>query len=175
MTSAYITFHTGSYSSEGETIPIPVKGSLFRHVQAGDVVELTDTRGRERTLHVVEVKGSSCPCTNERTGYVVQGTKLRLQRGKELLCKDEVGTLPEVEDCLSLSAGDDLILTPVEVPGKAAEYNDDDVIYQPAQIGCSLSAVFTDARPGERIFFDDGKIEGVIRAVHKEGGELGSK
>jgi pyruvate kinase len=109
MTAAYVTFHTGSYSSEGETIPIPVKGSLFRHVQAGNIVELIDTRGRERTLHVVEVEGPSCLCTNDRTGYVVQGSKLRLLRGKELLCEDEVGIPPEVEDCLSLSAGDDLI------------------------------------------------------------------
>jgi pyruvate kinase len=95
---------------------------------------------------------------NDRTGYVIEGTKLRLVRGKEVLCEDEVGTLPEVEDCLSLSAGDDLLLTSVEVPGKAAEYRDDEVIYQPAQIGCSLSAVFTNAGPGERIFFDDGSL-----------------
>ena len=82
-----------------------------------------------------------------------------------------MGTLPEKEHALSLSVGDDLLLTPAEVPGKPAEENEDDVVSQPAQIGCSLSAVFTDARPGERIFFDDGKIEGVIRAVHKEDGE----
>jgi hypothetical protein len=75
------------------------------------------------------------------------------------------------ENSLSLSAGDDLLLTPVEALGKPAEYEEDEVYYQPAQIGCSLSAVFTDAKPGERIFFDDGKIEGVIRAVHKEGVE----
>jgi pyruvate kinase len=59
----------------------------------------------------------------------------------------------------------------VEVLGKPAEYEEDEVGYQPAQIGCSLPAVFRDAKPGERIFFDDGKIEGVIRAVHKEGVE----
>ena len=83
-----------------------------------------------------------------------------------------MGALLEVEHSLSLSAGDDLILTSVEIPGKAAEYDEEDeVTYQPAHIGCSLPAVFTDARPGERIFFDDGKIEGVIRAVHNEGGE----
>ena len=28
-TAAYVTFYTGSYSSEGETIPIPVKGSTI--------------------------------------------------------------------------------------------------------------------------------------------------
>jgi pyruvate kinase len=31
--------------------------------------------------------------------------------------------------------------------------------------------VFTCARPGERIFFDDGKIGGVIREVHQQGRE----
>ena len=170
-TTAYIAFYSGSYSFEDEVIPIPVKGTLFRHAQAGDVVELTDTRGRERILHVIEVEVASCVCANDRTGYVIEGTKLRLVRGKEVLCEDEVGTLPEVEDCLSLSAGDDLLLTSVEVPGKAAEYDDEEVAYQPAQIGCSLLAVFTDARPGERIFFDDGKIEGVIRAVHNDSEE----
>ena len=170
-TPAYIAFCTENYSSEGETIAIPVKGSIFEHAKTGDIVELIDTRGRERTLPVVDVDESSCVCTNDRTGYVTQGTKLRLVRGKELLCEDEVGTLPEVEHSLSLSVGDDLLLTPVEVLGRPAVHNEDEIVYQPAQIGCSLSAVFTDARPGERIFFDDGKIGGVIREIHKEGGE----
>jgi pyruvate kinase len=164
--SAYITFCSESYASEDETIAIPVKGSIFRHAQAGDTIELTDTRGRARTLPVVEIDRSSCVCTSYRTGYVIQRTKLRLYRRKELIYEDEVGSLPEVEHALALSAGDDLVLTPVEVPGKPAEYEEDEAGYQPAQIGCSLSAVFRDAKPGERIFFDDGKIEGVIRAVH---------
>ncbi|HEY5706461.1 MAG TPA: pyruvate kinase [Terrimicrobiaceae bacterium] len=168
-TLAFIAFCTENYFSDGQTTAIPVKGSIFHHAQAGDIVELTDTRGRERSLHVIEVDESSCVCTNDRTGYVVQGTRLRLRRGKELLCEDEVGMLPEVEHSLSLSVGDDLLLTPAEVLGKPAVHNEDEVVYQPAQIGCSLSAVFDDARPGERIFFDDGKIGGVIRAVCKDG------
>jgi pyruvate kinase len=98
ITPASITFYTESYSSEGETgetNSIPVKGSIFRHAKAGDIIELTDTRGRERTLHIVEFDGSSCVCTNDRTGYVIQGTKLRLLRGEELLCEDEVGALQD--------------------------------------------------------------------------------
>jgi pyruvate kinase len=169
--SAYITFCSEDYPSGDETIAIPVKGSIFRHAQAGYTIELTDTRGRTRTLPVVEVDRSSCVCTNDRTGYVVEGTKLRLFRGNELLYEDEVTALPAVEHALFLSVGDDLLLTPVDVSGKPAEYEEDEVDYRPAQIGCSLPAVFSDAKPGERIFFDDGKIEGVIRAVHKEGVE----
>ena len=170
--SAYVAFCSENYSpDESDTIVIPVKGSIFRHAQAGDTIELTDTRGRVRTLIVVEVDRSSCVCTNDRTGYVIQGTKLRLLRGKEFLYGDEVGALPEVEHSLSLTGGDDLLLTPVEVPGKPAENEEGEAAYLPAQIGCSLSEVFSDAKPGERIFFDDGKIEGVIHELRKEGGE----
>ena len=170
-TPAYVAFCNDKYTPDDETIAIPVKGSIFRHARAGDFIELTDTRGRERTLHIVEVDRSCCVCTNDRTGYVIEGTKLHLLRERELLCEDVVDALPEVDIALSLSAGDDLLLTPAHVPGKPAEDNEDEVVRQPAQIGCSLSAVFTDARAGERIFFDDGKIEGVIRAAHREGSE----
>src|SRR5271165_5181078 len=55
---AYVAFCSENYSpDEGDTIVIPVKGSIFRHAQAGDTVELTDTRGRLRTLAVGEVGG----------------------------------------------------------------------------------------------------------------------
>jgi pyruvate kinase len=84
-----------------------------------------------------------------------------------------VDALPEVEHSLYLTVGDDLLLTPVEVQGKPAEYEEDESAYRPAQIGCSLSEVFSDAKPGERIFFDDGKIGGVVHELRKEGVEPG--
>ncbi len=167
-TAAMIAFCTQGQVPETHMIAIPVKGSMMEHAQRGDVVELTDTRGRERLLHVVDVDESACICTNDRTGYVVQGTRLRLLRGTDILCEDEVGALPEVERSLCLSVGDDLIVTSAKISGKPAVQNDDEVVYQPAQIGCSLPEVFTDARPGERIFFDDGKIGGVIRAARRD-------
>jgi pyruvate kinase len=166
--AAMIAFCTQGQLPETNMIAIPVKGAILDHAQRGDVVELTDTRGRERVLQVVDADELACICTNDRTGYVVQGTRLRLLRGAEMVCEDEVGALPEIEHALCLSAGDDLILTAAEITGKPAVQNDDEVVYQPAQIGCSLPEVFRDARPGERIFFDDGKIGGVIRAVRRD-------
>ena len=167
-TPAMVAFCAQGEPPETHMIAIPVRGSILEHAQRGDVVELTDTRGRERLLHVVDVEESACICTNDRTGYVVQGTRLRLLRGADLVCEDEVGALPELERSLSLSVGDDLILTCADILGRPAVQNEDEVVYRPAQIGCSLPEVFTDARPGERIFFDDGKIGGVIRAVRRD-------
>jgi pyruvate kinase len=163
-----VAFSAQGEPPETQMIAIPVRGSILEHAQRGDIVELTDTRGRERLLHVVDVEESACICTNDRTGYVVQGTRLRLLRGADLVCEDEVGALPELERSLSLSVGDDLILTSADIPGRPAVQNEDEVVYRPAQIGCSLPEVFADARPGERIFFDDGKIGGVIRGVRRD-------
>jgi pyruvate kinase len=165
---ALIAFCSQGQVAETNMIAIPVKGSILDHAQRGDLVELTDTRGRERILQVVDVDESVCICTNDRTGYVVQGTRLRLLRGTDVVCEDEVGALPEVERALCLSVGDDLLLTSAAIMGKPAVQNEDEVVYQPAQIGCSLPEVFRDARPGERIFFDDGKIGGVVRAIRRD-------
>ena len=41
-------------------------------------------------------------------------------------------------------------------------------VIEPARIPCSLPEVFRDARPGERILFDDGKIGGIIRRVEPD-------
>jgi pyruvate kinase len=133
-TLAFVAFYAGLYPPDAHMVGVPVKGAILQHAKRGDIVELTDSRGRERILQVVEVDDSTCVCTNDRTGYVIQGTRLRSLRGSEVVCEDEVGALRELERSLSLSVGDDLVLTPEEVLGHAAVHNED-IIYQPAQIG----------------------------------------
>ncbi|MFD1214857.1 pyruvate kinase, partial [Arthrobacter sp. GCM10027362] len=69
-----------------------------------------------------------------------------------------VGGLPAVEQALVVRPGDTIILArdmapAVPSPGTVQ------------RIGCSLPAVFTDVRPGERVLLDDGKIGGVATAV----------
>jgi pyruvate kinase len=44
---------------------------------------------------------------------------------------------------------------------------------EPATLTCSLEAVFQGVKPGERIFFDDGKIAGVINKVTPECLDIG--
>jgi|SRR6516162_3852347 len=60
-----------------------------------DVPETFRTFCRIQLLVFELGRRSSCVCTNDRTGFVIEGTKLRLFRGKELLYKDEVSALPE--------------------------------------------------------------------------------
>jgi len=40
-------------------------------------------------------------------------------------------------------------------------------VIAPATIGCTLPQVFTRARPGDRVWFDDGRIGGVVRSADR--------
>ena len=81
--------------------------------------------------------------------------------------KAAVGELPPVENAISLQQGDLLILTRDLMPGRPATYDSGGQILTPAQIGCTISDVFEDVQSGESIWFDDGKIGGVVERVEK--------
>jgi len=66
--------------------------------------------------------------------------------------------------------GDTLLLTPPDQPGRAAVYGEAGELLSPASIPCTLEAVFDAARPGEPVWFDDGKIGG--RIVDNDGARL---
>ena len=54
--------------------------------------------------------------------------------------------------------GDSLILTRSLEPGRPAQFNDRNELIAPAQIGVTLPQFFDCVRPGDPIWFDDGKI-----------------
>jgi pyruvate kinase len=81
---------------------------------------------------------------------------------------ETLGPLPAREQFLILKEGDTLILTDDQIPGRPAQFDEDGKLISPARIGCTLPAVFSDVRMGESIWFDDGKIGGVIESVESQ-------
>ncbi|MCS6776205.1 MAG: pyruvate kinase [Chthonomonadaceae bacterium] len=69
---------------------------------------------------------------------------------------------------LRLFKGDLLRLTRDPLPGQVARRDPEGRIIHPAQIACQLPEVFPCVRPGERIWFDDGKIGGIVRDVRPD-------
>jgi pyruvate kinase len=59
-------------------------------------------------------------------------------------------------------------MTRSSTPGQPARYGEQGQIVNPARIGCTLPEVFADVRPNEPIWFDDGKIGGLIESVGQE-------
>jgi pyruvate kinase len=159
----------GSAGEDEEITTIPVNGDLVARSRPGDIVELTDTRGRKRHLKVVEASERGCVCESEYTAYVVPGIKLQLRRKGRAVARGAIGALPAAAQAIILRPGDLLDVARGEVTGREAVYDDDGRLVAPAMVGCSLPEIFRGVRVGERIFFDDGRIGGVIHGVTEAG------
>jgi pyruvate kinase len=53
--------------------------------------------------------------------------------------------------------------------GKPARRTETGEVIEPARIACSNPEVIGALHPGERVKFDDGKIEGIVRAIESDG------
>jgi pyruvate kinase len=58
---------------------------------------------------------------------------------------------------------DTLILTRSESPGVDAQRDASGAIVEPARIHCTFDAAFETVKPGEGVWFDDGKIGGLVK------------
>lgn len=140
--------------AEADETVIPVAGISDAGLIAGDTVKFEDARGRKRKLHVTRTDDGAVLLTCNRTVYFETGLALELPNGDRL----SIGDLDPVRQHLYVRSGDSITLVRDMSPQPATEVG-------PHRIGCSLEAAFTDAKPQQRILFDDGKIEGIIRAV----------
>ncbi|HUK37097.1 MAG TPA: pyruvate kinase [Vicinamibacterales bacterium] len=143
---------------------LTLDADLPEGIRPGATIGFDDVRGRSRAFRVRDVKEGACVAELDRTAYVVSGTTLRFTTSGRTVIR-RVVDVPPTTSPLLLHKGDTLVLTPEDVPGRPATFDEHDRILVPASIGITLPEVFRDAQPGETVWFDDGKIGGVIRAV----------
>ena len=149
-------------------ICLPVPGDWLAQCKTGDRIELTDARGASRRLSVETVGENGVWATAKKTVYFVPGARLRLNPKKRKVKNKTarlVGELPRREPYLQLDTGDLLLLTKSGEPGRNAQFDEFGNLVQPAFIGCSIPKILDDVQLGEPIWFDDGKIGGIIEKV----------
>jgi pyruvate kinase len=146
---------------------LPVSAAWLSRLRKGERVRLIDAREAKRSFAIVDVTKLGCWAEATKTAYLVPGMVLRrahgVANGQDR--KTIVGDLTPVENAISLQRGDLLILTRDLMPGRPASYDSGGQILTPAQIGCTIPEVFEDVQTGESIWFDDGKIGGVVEKV----------
>ena len=168
-------------SDRAESAPSPAAASLplptgfLMTLRPGDKIRLRDARKAQRTLHVTHVHGRSCWAETDQTIYFVPGLEVtrvtRAKSGKTVIHakgKTRIGKLPALPQTLLLKEGDTLILNRSNEMGRAAVRDKSGQILSPARIGVTLPEILEHAKPGEPVWFDDGKIGGVIRAVNPD-------
>jgi pyruvate kinase len=144
------------------TTVLPVAGGSPRSLRVGDVLLITDLRGRERRLRVVERAGRSVVADTEKTIYAASGDQLSVRRGGASVAVLEIAQLPGVASPIPLQVGECLVLTRDPVPGRPALRDPSGRIVAPARIHCTLPTAFERVRVGDRVWLDDGKIGGCV-------------
>ena len=133
-------------------------------LKANDTIEFDDVRGKLRRLRVRARHDCAAVAELERTAYVVPGTALRFHTELGTTVR-RVVDVPVRPESLILNKGDMLLLTPESQTGQPAVCDGGGRVLMPASIGITLPEVFRDVQLGEAVWFDDGKIGGVVRAT----------
>lgn len=150
--------------TKAAVVPVPRECIEYAHI--GDEIRFKDTRGKKRRLIVIQKDEKGLVVETYKGAYIATGTKLRLHRaeeGEKLTYR--VGLLPIVEQPILLRPGETLILQSDNIPGAPAVEGDDGHIITAAHISCRQPEVFEFISVGDRISFNDGKIEGVVRSI----------
>ena len=153
---------------------LPVAGGWLARLQAGAIIKFFDARGSARSMQVMEAVGASWWAESSQTAYIHTGLPLYSSHSASsaavarLVDQTSVGELPARSQAIVLRQGDTLLLMRQEIPGKPAVYDDQGHVLSPACIGITLPEIFPDLRVGEAIWFDDGKIGGMIQSVAEE-------
>ena len=142
----------GAAQGDGGVGPaLPVDGAWLARRRLGDVLRLRDTRGARRRLLVVALSPGGAEVDADDTTYLATGTRLRAADGTTA----EVGALAQAPQALVLHAGDHVTLDGDTAPADPGGL----------RIGCLPPAALERVRPGERVFFDDGRIAGLVTTV----------
>lgn len=148
---------------------IPVDKIWFNKIKRGNIITFIDSRGKKCKVTVDNKKGSGRWGLTSDSAYITTGIELQLHKqkrsGKE---KIRVGELLPLEQSITLNIGDQIILHKNVSPGEPTQYNEDREVIKTAHIPCTLPEIFSDVKVGEPIFFDDGKIEGIIEEANQE-------
>ena len=132
-------------------------------LQAGDRIRFKDIRGSNRCWRIREVVADGCWAESRKTFYVSNGTVLRQWSTKvDAGPKTRItGLVPEDSFCL-IREGDILFISAKIEPGTPAFHDSNGELLNPGRVSLAIPEVYRDVCLGEPIFFDDGRIGGIV-------------
>jgi len=151
----------------GATAHVGVNADWLARLKAGDHLDFTDASGADRSLVVVHRDGDGVLAECARTAYLVPATKLKRRRKGVGPRTTHIYDLPCQDGALHLDRGSHLRLTRSGIGESSAEEIEKRQ-HIPSSISCTLPEIFEQVSIGERIWFDDGRIGGVIRRIERD-------
>ncbi len=142
---------------------IPLTGRWLDGLALNERVSLTDASGARRHLTIVHRTDTGVWAECPKTIYLVPGMTLRPEG--EGTGSAVVGELEPSAGRIPVAADDMVMVRRDQAPGTAAVRDSAGRVLAPASIGCTLPEAFEHVEAGESIWFDDGRIGGVVERV----------
>ena len=153
------------------TAHLTLPADFIRTLGVGTKIKFKDARGSARKLKVIRKSGNEVWLETKKTAYIVPETEFKIRsksgHGMQKL-RATAGPLPALEQFARLYVGDTLILTRSQALGKPAKRDAMGNTMSVARVACTLREAFVHAKPGERVWFDDGKLGGIISSVEDD-------
>ncbi len=144
----------------------------LKDLKAGDRAVFKDASGTLKSLIIKKAHQYACEAETHETCYFVPGTVLVFRRGKGKAKKAPVGNMIPLTNSISLIRGDLLLLKRNSHAGKPAVKDEEGNVISPAEICCTLPEILKDVRIGDEVWFDDGRIGGIIESIGTEGASI---
>ena len=147
---------------------VSVTREWLDRLQPGDLVEVTDTRGKKRISNVLERMGEAhlLACTADSV-WLEQGCALKHLSGEGKQRITKVGALEASPEVLLVHIGDSILLSRDPAPGEGSQ----EAGYA-GRIPCAQPEVLDSLCVGERVFIDDGQIGAEVERLSAEGAWL---
>ncbi len=152
----------------GSQVCIGVDAAWLSGLQVGDDIRIRDARAARRRFTVIDRQPGGVIVECAHTAYLTPETCLRVHRAGAKVCQTLVSDLPVRAGELHLHRGDLLNLT-AQGLGRDAIAASKAARATPATIACTLPEALAQVRKGERIWFDDGRLGGVVRRAGANG------
>lgn len=148
---------------------IPVNKKWLKKTKKGSYIIFKDARDKKCKLVIEETDGIGRWASCSDSAFVTSDTLLNVFLEKK--SKSEIQSVQEIlplEEVIYLFEGDLLRLDKTPTLGEPAKLDENGKVTEIAHISCSLPEVFSSINIKEKVFFDDGKIEGVIKEKHSD-------
>ena len=167
---------------DGANAHVGVDADWLAQLEPGDRIELSDARDAARRFAVLRCEEGAALLECARTTYLTPETRLRLRRRDSARRDATALELPAAAGTIRLQRGETLRLVR-EGLGHGARPQERRASARLAAVSCTLPQALDALRPGERVWFDDGRIGAVVRrrtskavelevTVAREGGEV---
>jgi len=156
------------FGKEADVI-IPVNKKWLRKTKKGSYIIFKDSRGKKRKIYIDEKEDNGRWGSCKKSAFVTTGTLLNVFLEKK--STSEIHTVHELlplEEVIFLFEGDMLRLDKKSILGEPAVYDGEGTLKEMAHISCTLPEIFDTVKCEEQIFFNDGKIEGIVKEIHSD-------